>query len=376
LQQQRPTFEQAVRAEGIKDFVIFDRVSGSKAPASNRPFYYPVHYIEPYAGNEGAVGFDLYSEPQRRQAIDRALSEGKMQSTGRISLVQESGAQYGLLLFAPVGIAPDGLKATEGSGFALGVLRVSQLVSTAAVAIEDKIVLLDRSAPEGEQLLHPRLADESAAIASLGTQAARHPLKIGGRDLDIFVSIPSFEPASGKYLSVLVLGLLGFGGMSMFVYRSSRVTARAMHSSRELQKALEEIEQSREALQASQDLLRREIYDLSAPILHLGKRVIALPIVGQLSEERMGQIMSVLLDAVSQHQTSTAIIDLAGVKGASSIAPHWILKTSDAASLMGVRTIVTSLSPEMVRTFIESGVDTARLNFKSSLGEAIAKHEN
>lgn len=374
-QRQRQAFEQATRASGMKDFAIFERVAGSKAPAANRPFHYPVYYIEPYAGNEGAVGFDLYSEPARREAIDRALSAGKMQSTSRISLVQEAGAQYGVLLLAPVSIGADGRSAAQGSGFTSGVLRISQLVATVAAAREDKVLLLDRSAPQGQQLLHPRLADESAAIASLGTLVARHPLQIGGRDWEVLVSIPPFEPAAGKYLSVLLLGLLGFGGMAVFIARSAQGTARALNSSRELKKALDEVAQSRQELQASQDLLRSEIHELSAPVLHLGRRAIAIPIVGKLSEERGGQIMQVLLDALSQHPTSTAIIDLAGVKGANAVAAHWILKTSDAASLMGVRTIVTGVSADMVQTFMDSGVDTSRLKVKSSLGEAIAEHE-
>ena len=240
-QRQRQAFEQAARASGMKDFVIFDRVSGGKAPAANRPFHYPVYYIEPYAGNEGAVGFDLYSEPVRREAIDRALSAGKMRSTSRISLVQEAGVQYGVLLLAPVSIGSDGRTAAQDSGFASGVLRISQLVSTVAAAREDKVFLLDRSAPQGQQLLHPRLADEGAAIASLGTLVARHPLQIGGRDWEVLVSIPPFEPASAKYFSVLMLGLLGFGGMAVFIGRSARGTARALNSSRELKKALDEV---------------------------------------------------------------------------------------------------------------------------------------
>ncbi len=374
-QRQRQAFEQAARASGMKDFVIFDRVSGGKAPAANRAFHYPVYYIEPYAGNEGAVGFDLYSEPVRREAIDRALSAGKMRSTSRISLVQEAGVQYGVLLLAPVSIGSDGRTAAQGSGFTSGVLRISQLVSAVVAAREDKVLLLDRSAPQGQQLLHPRLADEGAAIASLGTLVARHPLQIGGRDWEVLVSIPPFEPASAKYFSVLMLGLLGFGGMAVFIGRSARGTARALNSSRELKKALDEVAQSRQELLTSQDLLRREIHELSAPVLHLGKRAIALPIVGKLNEERGGQIMKVLLDALSQHQTLTAIIDLAGVKSANSVAAHWILKTADAARLMGVRTIVTGMSPEMVQAFMDSGVDTGRLKVKSSLGDAIAEHE-
>ena len=231
-QRQRQAFEQAARASGMKDFVIFDRVSGGKAPAANRPFHYPVYYIEPYAGNEGAVGFDLYSEPVRREAIDRALSAGKMRSTSRISLVQEAGVQYGVLLLAPVSIGSDGRTAAQDSGFASGVLRISQLVSTVAAAREDKVFLLDRSAPQGQQLLHPRLADEGAAIASLGTLVARHPLQIGGRDWEVLVSIPPFEPASAKYFSVLMLGLLGFGGMAVFIGRAAKATAKATEGAR------------------------------------------------------------------------------------------------------------------------------------------------
>ncbi|HET9403245.1 MAG TPA: CHASE domain-containing protein, partial [Burkholderiales bacterium] len=67
-------FEESVRRDssvdsrGYPDFAI--------KPAGDRADYMVVTYIEPFAGNEGAFGFDVYSEPQRRASVERARDSG------------------------------------------------------------------------------------------------------------------------------------------------------------------------------------------------------------------------------------------------------------------------------------------------------------
>jgi two-component system, NtrC family, sensor kinase len=42
-------------------------------PRSIQTFYFPVHYIEPVQGNEGAIDFDLYSSISRRATIQQIM---------------------------------------------------------------------------------------------------------------------------------------------------------------------------------------------------------------------------------------------------------------------------------------------------------------
>ncbi|MCG2586324.1 CHASE domain-containing protein [Massilia sp. TS11] len=90
-------FERGVRADGFAAFAVH--------PAGARELYVPVKYIEPFSDrNLRAFGFDLYSEPERRAALDRARDTGEAAATRRVTLVQEyeAGAQAGFLLALPV----------------------------------------------------------------------------------------------------------------------------------------------------------------------------------------------------------------------------------------------------------------------------------
>ncbi|MCE7031304.1 CHASE domain-containing protein [Lysobacter sp. GX 14042] len=73
-------------------------------PLGDRPTYGPVMYLEPHTPeNLAAIGFDLYSEPVRRQAMDRALDTGEPTLTGPVQLfMEDDDASGGLVLFVPV----------------------------------------------------------------------------------------------------------------------------------------------------------------------------------------------------------------------------------------------------------------------------------
>jgi len=72
-------------------------------PAGNRPTYGPVMYLEPHTPeNLASIGFDLYSEPVRRQAMDRALDTGEASLSGPVRLLPGDERESGLVLFVPV----------------------------------------------------------------------------------------------------------------------------------------------------------------------------------------------------------------------------------------------------------------------------------
>jgi signal transduction histidine kinase/DNA-binding response OmpR family regulator/CHASE1-domain containing sensor protein/HPt (histidine-containing phosphotransfer) domain-containing protein len=132
---ERLQFEKAAQANGYPKFEIWEQVGdGLKVRAGDRPEYFPVYYMEPYQGNESALGFDLASNPTRQAALNQARDTGLTVATGRIKLVQETGDYYGFLLFQPIyDKNAESLKSLENrrqalQGFAAGEFWITQLV--------------------------------------------------------------------------------------------------------------------------------------------------------------------------------------------------------------------------------------------------------
>ncbi len=85
-----------IRAEGFADYNVF--------PAGPREVYSAIVYLEPFVDrNLRAFGYDMFSEPVRREAMERALVTGRAALTGPVRLVQEDGQdpQVGVLMYAP-----------------------------------------------------------------------------------------------------------------------------------------------------------------------------------------------------------------------------------------------------------------------------------
>ncbi len=86
-----------IRSEGFPEYNVH--------PAGERNLYTPIVYIEPFEGrNLKAFGYDMYSEPVRRAAMEQARDQNTAALSGKVELVQESGEQVqaGTLMYMPV----------------------------------------------------------------------------------------------------------------------------------------------------------------------------------------------------------------------------------------------------------------------------------
>ena len=105
-------------------------------PVAPRERYVVVRYIVPLKGNAPAVGFDIMSEPVRRNAIERARASGKVAVTAPLRLVQEDAVRTGVLMLEPVYWAAaveaaEPARPSEPVGFAVAVLKVDELIDIA-----------------------------------------------------------------------------------------------------------------------------------------------------------------------------------------------------------------------------------------------------
>lgn len=124
-----PDFIDRVRAEGFPDFGI--------KPEGARDFYGVILYLEPMdARNRRAFGFDMWSEPIRRAAMQQARDTGNAVISSKVRLVQEFGrdVQAGFLMYLPY-YGPKGVPGTvEGrrrliEGFVYAPFRMGDFMA-------------------------------------------------------------------------------------------------------------------------------------------------------------------------------------------------------------------------------------------------------
>ncbi|MFY9151473.1 MAG: CHASE domain-containing protein [Prolixibacteraceae bacterium] len=86
-----------IRSEGFPEYTV--------KPESLRETYTSIVYLEPFSGrNLRAFGYDMFSEPVRREAMERARDLDVAALSGKVMLVQETGTevQAGNLMYVPV----------------------------------------------------------------------------------------------------------------------------------------------------------------------------------------------------------------------------------------------------------------------------------
>eukprot|EP00008_Paramoeba_atlantica_P001093 CAMPEP_0201503078 /NCGR_PEP_ID=MMETSP0151_2-20130828/84473_1 /ASSEMBLY_ACC=CAM_ASM_000257 /TAXON_ID=200890 /ORGANISM="Paramoeba atlantica, Strain 621/1 / CCAP 1560/9" /LENGTH=880 /DNA_ID=CAMNT_0047896709 /DNA_START=68 /DNA_END=2710 /DNA_ORIENTATION=+ len=99
----RKSYEESAANElDIPGYVLTETTEDGVVPRSTQPYYFPVYYIDPIETNGRAAGFDLNSNPSRHDALVKAANTGLPVSTEKITLVQETGSQSGILSFFPV----------------------------------------------------------------------------------------------------------------------------------------------------------------------------------------------------------------------------------------------------------------------------------
>jgi PAS domain S-box-containing protein len=92
-----PGHEARMRADGVPAYAI--------RPAGVRDHYTSITHIEPYTGlNLRAPGFDMFTDPSRRRAMERARDTGQAAASGKLRLIQEDGrnVQSGFVMYIPV----------------------------------------------------------------------------------------------------------------------------------------------------------------------------------------------------------------------------------------------------------------------------------
>ena len=111
--------------------------------------------------------------------------------------------------------------------------------------------------------------------------------------------------------------------------------------------------------------------EMSTPVIKLWDRIVLMPLIGVIDSDRATQMIEILLQAVVEDEAIVAVVDVTGVPVIdTSIARH-LLKTIDAAAMLGAHVIVTGFSPDAAQTLAQLGVDFSAMRTSSTLSDGI-----
>lgn len=200
-----------VRAEGYPDFII--------SPPGQRSVYTPVIYLEPFRdANLRAFGYDMFSEPLRRTAMERARDTDQIAVSGKVTLVQESGEkkQAGFLMFMPVyknGQPRDTLEAKRSAllGYVYSPFRMDDLMAgIVGRAIPDLDVhIYDGEVQSPSALMFDSVVESIDKRKDIPEFTTTTQILVGGHHWTVTAaSLPSFE-RNGRGKSPRIVAVLG-----------------------------------------------------------------------------------------------------------------------------------------------------------------------
>jgi rsbT co-antagonist protein RsbR len=120
---------------------------------------------------------------------------------------------------------------------------------------------------------------------------------------------------------------------------------------------------------ATQQAMLRE---LSTPIIPLADDVIVMPLVGGIDSTRAQQVLETLLEGVAAHHASIVILDITGVPIVDTHVADALIRTAQAAKLLGTQLVLTGIRPEVAQTIVGLALDFRNIITQATLQSGIA----
>jgi signal transduction histidine kinase/ActR/RegA family two-component response regulator len=236
--------------EGFDDFKIF--------PADPRPEYHTIIFLEPLTPrNRLAIGYDMFTEPTRRAAMERARDTGEPATSGKVTLLQEADPdrQAGFLVYVPIYHLPHVPKSVQDrrsllAGFCYAPFRaddfLNDLFSAKRLASDISLTVFDGDdANDANALMHqsPAPADHRPRFTKTATVA------LPGRHWTIlYRSGPGFDATSTGSYTLMVIAIGGILSIVLFTLTASLASA-----ARRAEVAADHLRDSADALRGAKD---------------------------------------------------------------------------------------------------------------------------
>jgi PAS domain S-box-containing protein len=200
LDSEKDQMTQELRDEGVTNFSI-------RPETPVRPEYFAIAYFEPLdMQNTYAVGFDVFTEPIRRRAMEKARDSGQPRATKKVILAEgdEYARQPGFIIYVPVYKkgSPQGTLAERREnidGFIYSPFRAQDFLSNIydAEHSEDIRLAAYNGDTTDENMLFESKKLEGALKKHTPQYSTTIPLEVAGEKWTLaFTSLPEFEKGS------------------------------------------------------------------------------------------------------------------------------------------------------------------------------------
>ncbi|MCQ3950525.1 MAG: hypothetical protein DPW14_12010 [Planctomycetes bacterium] len=217
------TYIVRVPASQVNEFIAATRIDGAAdfaiSPAGQREEYRPIKFVEPRSDSRIALGFDVATLPEARQAQDQACDTGRSALSAKFSFAQFAIKGAGVVLYLPIyrnGAPTDtveqrraALEGWVGAPMLLAPLLTGDLAASAHIDVH----IDDESSSPPASLLDTISGHEKTVLES-APYASRESFEIGGRRWKLsHFATPEFS-ADGARLEAyvwaigIVIGLL------------------------------------------------------------------------------------------------------------------------------------------------------------------------
>jgi signal transduction histidine kinase len=261
---------ETLRGEGFPEYVI--------RPPGERPVYTPVIYLEPAdARNRLAIGYDTYSDPVRREAIERARDTGKPSITAKIKLVQENtkDVQVGFIMFLPLYAPGSPVYTVEEkrlavTGYVNAPFRMNDFmrgfigkdIHDLKLELFDDVNMTDNALMYKNEDLEPAPSSGQQPLFT----SVRQMVIFGNNWTVRFQSLPAFESTIDQRVPhlILVSGLC----VSLLLFLVAFIQAIAMVQSNKITAALRESEERYRSMAAQAEIANAAKSDFLANMSH------------------------------------------------------------------------------------------------------------
>jgi PAS domain S-box-containing protein len=259
--------EAAIQSEGFVDYHV--------KPEGVRDTYSAIVFLEPFDWrNQRAFGYDMYSEPTRREAMQRARDTASFAASGRVTLVQETNQdkQYGFLMYLPLYKKNAPLTYVEErrealQGYVYAAFRMGDLMHGILGNTQQNInfELYEGAAAEGV-LLYNNAADQQLRFNNLDTKNdlfRTQRIEVGGKTWSLFVyADEGFVQASESQQPtfIVILGIL----LDIFLFYLISYLAKGRNQAKASeQRALADLQVSQQRLQLAADAAQMGLVEWS-----------------------------------------------------------------------------------------------------------------
>jgi rsbT co-antagonist protein RsbR len=114
------------------------------------------------------------------------------------------------------------------------------------------------------------------------------------------------------------------------------------------------------------------LQELSVPVVSLFPGVAVLPVVGEIDTNRAKILLDSTLQQCVESEITSLVIDLSGVSYIDTMVAHRIFQLVSTLKLLGVKTTLTGLSPEIAQTSVSLNLNFSEITLKGNLLQALA----